>query len=110
MAENHEWTVGEKVARFYRGNLSGIATIAKLTKTQVVTTEKERFNYDGTEIGARNYEYARIEPLKDEHLDVLKHHSFVKWIKSTEFEKLPTETLGKIYAYFIELGVVQEKK
>jgi hypothetical protein len=111
MRQEREWIIGEKVARLYRGRLSRVRTVARLTKTQVILNDGEKFRKDGTGYnGDFQFDYTSIEPLTSKHIAIIEKHNLLKQIKEVKWEDLPLETLRQVTNALNELEILGVKE
>jgi hypothetical protein len=105
MRQDHEWVVGEKVAVLWSNKLTRSSTVARLTKTQVILSNGQKFRKDGTGL-SDVYQREHIEPFNDSHQAVFKKHYLLKKIKEVKLDDLSLETLTKVSEALKNLGLI----
>lgn len=91
-----ELKVGDKVAITSRNGRS-ITTIAKITPTGIIKTEKgSQFNPDGFQRGGDGWGAYSLQQLTDEVKLEFKKNGLVRKCKEVDFSKLTIEQLEQI--------------
>ena len=95
--------VGDLVSRFHNGRLSEIRKVEKVTKTQITLSSGEKFDREGMPKPRQRWDYRHIEPVTQEHRDMMRRHKILRTVEDIKWEECPTELLERI------LGMVQSE-
>lgn len=89
-----EWRVGQKVAVFYRNELTGFDVIKRVGKTIGLTKDaRTRFGLDGLHKARDSWQYSRIVPATEQHFREMKRRNAAYTLSKTDWSKCSLDTL-----------------